>query len=148
MDCYGTYSKVKEQCPSCDKFPWCKDAGDHVSAHMPFENIEYAEEFGDNRTPLEQMYEKEKDKTDMLISAFSACLRIMIELKAKRPETFKYVWAKIENPSLSYSEIAQRFKTTKQNCDYHIHQGMKLFKELEHAVLIDQRFKSKKFDAR
>ncbi len=61
-------------------------------------------------------------------------------MKEKFPATFKIVDAKIAEPNLSYSELAERFSCRKQNVQYHLKKAVRMFPELSFALIVDSRF--------
>lgn len=75
-----------------------------------------------------------------VIRAFSQSLRILVNLKEKYPQTYRILEAKLDNPSLSYTELATRFSCRKQNVQYHLKKAVALCPELSYALLIDTRF--------
>jgi len=84
--------------------------------------------------------ESDSDKLDKTLSALSRCVRGLVQLKDRHPETFKFVIAKLDRPSLSYSEIASQFDCRKQNVMYHFKKAVSLMPELSHALIVDRRF--------
>jgi len=86
---------------------------------------------------------KEMDEIDLkkkLFSALSQAVMLMIALKEKYPETYRIVEAKMENPSLSYSELARIFDCRKQNILYHLKRAVALCPELSCVLIVDSRF--------
>jgi DNA-directed RNA polymerase specialized sigma24 family protein len=81
----------------------------------------------------------EPDASDLKEEMARALLELL-NLREKYPESFRFVMAKIENPSLSYSEIAHRFKCRKQNVQYHLRKALSVCANLRHALLIDPRY--------
>lgn len=79
---------------------------------------------------------------DSILRAFSQSLRILVNLKEKHPQTYRILEAKLDNPNLSYTELALRFSCRKQNVQYHLKKAVSLCPELSHALLIDTRFSS------
>lgn len=77
-----------------------------------------------------------------ILKAFSQSLRILVDLKEKHPQTYRILEAKLDNPNLSYTELASRFSCRKQNVQYHLKKAVSLCPELSHALLIDTRFTS------
>ena len=55
-----------------------------------------------------------------VIRAFSQSLRILVNLKEKHPRTYRILEAKLDDPSLSYADLALRFSCRKQNVQYHL----------------------------
>ncbi len=77
-----------------------------------------------------------------MVKAFSQSLRILVNLKEKHPQTYRIVEAKLDNPNLSYTELALQFSCRKQNVQYHLKKAVSLCPELSYALLIDTRFSS------
>lgn len=77
-----------------------------------------------------------------VIKALSQSLRILVNLKEKHPQTYRILEAKLDNPNLSYTELALRFSCRKQNVQYHLKKAVSLCPELSHALLIDTRYTS------
>lgn len=75
-----------------------------------------------------------------VIRAFSQSLRILVSLKEKYPRTYRILEAKLDNPELSYADLATRFSCRKQNVQYHLRKAVSFCPELSHALLIDSRF--------
>ena len=75
-----------------------------------------------------------------LMKAFSTSLRKLIQMTEKFPMTFEIVDAKIAEPNLSYSELAERFSCRKQNVQYHLKKAVRMFPELSFALIVDSRF--------
>ena len=72
-----------------------------------------------------------------LLQAFSKSLRKLVRMKEKFPVTFEIVDAKIAEPNLSYSELAERFSCRKQNVQYHLKKAVRMFPELSFALIVD-----------
>lgn len=96
--------------------------------------------------PHPSLSEKEEKTGDTakvfsaVIRAFSQALRLLVNLKDKHPQTYRILEAKLDNPSLSYTDLAERFSCKKQNVQYHLKKAVSLCPELSHALLIDTRF--------
>lgn len=75
-----------------------------------------------------------------VIRAFSQSLRILVNLKEKHPRTYRILEAKLDDPSLSYADLALRFSCRKQNVQYHLKKAVSFCPELSYALLIDSRF--------
>lgn len=84
---------------------------------------------------LEEINLKQK-----LFAALSQAVTVMISIKEHYPETYRIVEAKMENPNLSYSELAKRFDCKKQNILYHLKRAVALCPELSCALIVDARF--------
>lgn len=78
--------------------------------------------------------------TSQLLKALSQSIRVMIEMKDRYPHTFEIMDAKLQDPSLSYSDIAKRFSCRKQNVQYHLKRAVQICPELSTALLVDTRF--------
>jgi len=77
---------------------------------------------------------------DRALIALGHCVKILIALKERHPETYKFVEAKMEKPAISYSELAAMFNCRKQNVLYHFRKAVRLHPELSHALIVDRRF--------
>ena len=85
---------------------------------------------------------KLNDFFNSVIRALSQSLRLLVNLKEKHPQTYRILEAKLDNPHLSYTELALRFSCKKQNVQYHLKKAVSLCPELSHALLIDTRYSS------
>lgn len=85
-------------------------------------------------------YGDNKQLFTTMLRAFSQSLRLLVNLKEKHPQTYRILEAKLDDPSLSYTELAVRFSCRKQNVQYHLKKAVSLCPELSHALLIDTRF--------
>jgi hypothetical protein len=100
-----------------------------------YENIAYAEEYA-----IHPAYDFDHKQKDEILAALGSCVFMLVEMKEKHPETFKYVMTKIQAPGLSYADIAKKYCCKKQNVQYHLRKAMKLCPSLEQAFLIDCRY--------
>ena len=83
------------------------------------------------------------DQPEALSRAFSAlgqCVKALVSMKERHPDTYKFVIAKMDNPSISYSELASMFNCRKQNVQYHFKKAVSIIPELSHALIVDSRF--------
>jgi hypothetical protein len=95
----------------------------------------------DSLSVMHPAYEEGEDnELDRTLSALGQCVRRLVALKDKHPDTFKFVIAKMDSPALSYSELAARFECRKQNVMYHFKKAVGLIPELSHALIVDRRF--------
>ena len=78
-------------------------------------------------------------RVEKALSALGQCVRRLVAMKDSHPDTYKFVIAKMDRPSMSYSEIALMFNCKKQNVLYHFRKAVKLFPELSHALIVDRR---------
>jgi hypothetical protein len=85
-------------------------------------------------------YAEDVDRVDDVLRSLGKCVFKLVELKEKRPETWKFVEMKLADPSASYSALAARGKCRKQNVYYHLRLATKLFPELASALIVDMRF--------
>ncbi len=86
---------------------------------------------------------EEMDEIDLkkrMFSTLSQAVMLMVSLKERYPETYRIVEAKMENPSLSYSELARIFDCRKQNILYHLKRAVALCPELSCVMIVDSRF--------
>lgn len=67
-------------------------------------------------------------------------MRILIDLKERHPMTYRILDAKMQEPHLSYTDLAKRFACKKQNVQYHLKKAVEVCPELYTALLIDSRF--------
>lgn len=94
-------------------------------------------------TVMHPAYDEEgeaEDRIERALSALGQCVRRLVAMKDKHPDTYKFIIAKMDKPALSYSEIALMFDCKKQNVLYHFRKAVKLFPELSHALIVDRRF--------
>ena len=75
-----------------------------------------------------------------LLISLAKTVRILVEMKEKYPETYKFVDAKMMDPTLSYSQLAERFSCRKQNVLYHLKKAVSIHPELSSALIVDTRF--------
>jgi hypothetical protein len=73
-------------------------------------------------------YAEDVDRVDDVLRSLGKCVFKLVELKEKRPETWKFVEMKLADPSASYSALAARGKCRKQNVYYHLRLATKLFR--------------------
>jgi len=78
-----------------------------------------------------------RENIDGILKAMAKCLRCFIALKEEDPEVYRLIDAKLENPSLSYSELGRKFGCTKQNIQHHLKRAISLMPELGSALLVD-----------
>lgn len=77
---------------------------------------------------------------DEALSALGQCVKALVSMKDSHPETYKFVIAKMDKPSLSYAEIAKMHNCKKQNVLYHFKKAVRIIPELSHALIVDRRF--------
>lgn len=75
-----------------------------------------------------------------IFSALSKSIHLLSDMRMKHPETYKFVDAKMQNPDITYHELALRFSCRKQNVMYHLRKAVELCPELSCALLVDTRF--------
>ncbi len=75
-----------------------------------------------------------------LLRALSQSVRILVGLKERHPVTYRILDAKMQNPRLSYTELAERFSCRKQNVQYHLKKAVEVCPALSHVLIIDSRF--------
>ncbi len=75
-----------------------------------------------------------------LLRAFSESVRILVRLKERHPLTYRILDAKMQNPCLSYTDLAARFSCRKQNVQYHLKRAVEVCPALSHVLIIDSRF--------
>ena len=76
---------------------------------------------------------------DELLAALSRTIQILLRMKEHNPETYRVVEAKMAEPRLSYSQLAEKLSCRKQNIQYHLKRAVQLCPELSYALLIDTR---------
>ena len=76
---------------------------------------------------------------DELFAALSQTIRVLLRMKESNPETYRVVEAKMAEPLLSYSQLAEKLSCRKQNIQYHLRRAVQLCPELGYALLIDTR---------
>ncbi len=86
---------------------------------------------------------EETDEVELkkrMFSTLSQAVMLMVSLKERYPETYRILEAKMENPGLSYSELARIFDCRKQNILYHLKRAIALCPELSCVLIVDTRF--------
>ena len=92
-------------------------------------------------TVMHPAYDESDDgRIEKALSALGQCVRRLVAMKDKHPDTYKFVIAKMDKPALSYSEIALMFNCRKQNVMYHFKKAVGIIPELSHALIVDRRF--------
>ncbi len=76
---------------------------------------------------------------DELFAALSQTIRVLLRMKERNPETYRVVEAKMAEPLLSYSQLAEKLCCRKQNIQYHLKRAVRICPELSCALLIDTR---------
>ena len=99
--------------------------------------------------PLQEMHpayrtdfdEQDDDRfnKDELFAALSQTVRVLLQMKESNPETYRVVEAKMAEPLLSYSQLAEKLSCRKQNIQYHLKRAVQICPELGYALLIDTR---------
>jgi hypothetical protein len=89
---------------------------------------------------MEDDYDTRADVKSEMLGALALCVRMLLELNERRPFTFKIAMGKIENPYLSYEQLATQLNCTKQNIQYHLAQAIKLYPVLENALIVNERY--------
>lgn len=97
-------------------------------------------QFCEQLTCMHPAYVEKTSERDAMFQALSNCIFSLLRMKDKFPETFDFAMTKIQNPSLSYEKIAAMYNCKKQNVQYHLKRAMSICKELEAAILVDQRY--------
>lgn len=77
---------------------------------------------------------------NLLLSALSRSIRVLMRLRDEHPMTFKILDAKMAEPMLSYSDLAARFQCKKQNVQYHLRKAVGICPELSAALILDTRY--------
>ncbi len=75
-----------------------------------------------------------------VLRALAGTVRFLVELKENYPQTYRIVDAKLFQPELSYTDLAERFCCRKQNIQYHLKKAVELCPELSDALMIDSRY--------
>lgn len=98
-----------------------------------YDDISYAEEFAARPSV-------ESDDSRRLPFAVADLVRTMVALNSKSPVTFQAVMARLENPSLSYAQIAVKFGCKKQNIDYHLKRAERAVPGIQEAFLVNPNY--------
>lgn len=106
---------------------------------IPVESVMYSEEYSDLPEISEGGDALNVDINEVF-SAMGRCLRTLVSMKEKYPDTYSIIISKIDKPFLSYSELATMHKCRKQNIQYHLKKAVDICPELVHALIIDSRF--------
>ena len=94
----------------------------------------YEEEKTQQNTDDNIYYRKED-----LFTALSQAIRVLLRMKEQNPETYRVIEAKMAEPLLSYSQLAEKLSCRKQNILYHLKKAVRLCPELSCALIIDTR---------
>ena len=84
--------------------------------------------------------DEEQDALHAAMAALGKCVRRLVDLKDQAPLTYLLVMVKLEQPYLSYTDIATQHSVSKQGVFYHFKKAVKMMPELSKALLIDSRF--------
>ena len=76
----------------------------------------------------------------LLLKALAQSVRVLVGLKERHPQTYRILDAKLQNPGLSYTDLARRFSCKKQNVQYHLKKAVELCPELSQVLIIDTRY--------
>ena len=68
------------------------------------------------------------------IAALSQTVRMLLLLKEKKPSTYRVVEARMDEPHLTYTSLAEKLACRKQNIDYHLKRALEFCPELEYAL--------------
>ena len=118
-----------KQDPTLLAYAGVKDAADFVSLQ---------EMHPAYRGDLDELGNDRFDK-DELFAALSQTIRVLLQMKERNPETYRVVEAKMAEPMLSYSQLAEKLCCRKQNIQYHLKRAVRICPELSCALLIDTR---------
>ena len=93
---------------------------------------------------FENMDETEKEpapciREENILSVLSQALQILIKMKEQNPVTYRVLEAKMTQPRLSYSQLAEKLCCRKQNISYHLRKAVQICPELGSALIIDTR---------
>ncbi len=77
---------------------------------------------------------------EKIFRSLAKTIRLLTKMKEQHPETYKFIEAKMDNPRLTYTELAGMFSCKKQNVLYHLKKATMICPELRNALLIDARF--------
>lgn len=113
MNCYGNYSRKKKDCKTCKLASYCCDAGDPgedlQGKTVSYDVIEDHENFAVSAIPVavaEKAEPRRYTRKDMLEAiAFMVCLDA---------QTLEFLDLKINDPSLSFSDIARGRNISRQ----------------------------------
>jgi len=79
------------------------------------------------------------EQKENILSVLSQALQILIRMKEQNPVTYRVVEAKMSQPMLSYSQLAEKLCCRKQNISYHLRKALQICPELGCALIIDTR---------
>lgn len=121
MQCYGReYGKLTE-CATCEYVDYCKDAGDP----QPVSQIQY----DDSRSVREEKPQLAEPEHTYTADQMADLFRRLIYLDDPRLRTI--IQLKVENPSISFSEIAAHYGISKQAIHQYVKQAVAMFPELK-----------------
>ena len=83
---------------------------------------------------LEDACEEDPSCRDALISALAQTVKMLLRLKEKKPSTYRVVEARMDEPHLTYTGLAEKLACRKQNIDYHLRRALEFCPELEFAL--------------
>lgn len=89
----------------------------------PYGSYDCLTEMNDNSFPRDEW-----------ISALSQTVKMLVRLKEKKPSTYRVVEARMDEPHLSYADLAEKLSCRKQNIDYHLRRALEFCPELEYAL--------------
>ena len=127
QECYGDHYGKLPVCKTCKYAEYCREAGDlPVSSHVEYDDAR-------NSAPSKkQLAEPEHTYTaDQMAELF----RRLIYLED--PRLRKIIQLKLENPAVSYSEIAKFYGITKQAIHQYVKTAVESFPELK--VILQNR---------
>lgn len=126
-ECYGDHYGKLPECKTCQYAEYCREAGDlPVCSHMQYDDAR-------NSAPSKkQLSEPERTYT---ASQMSELFRRLIYLDDERLR--RIIQLKLENPSVSFSEIGKQYGITKQAIHQYVKGAVEYFPELK--VILQNR---------
>jgi hypothetical protein len=146
--CYGNHGKKSfitragdsasvGNCRRCSSAKWCKDAGDiKPEDHVELDKVAFSEQCATQP----DFTSEPADDCIKCASAMAKCVRELLALEKQSPLRFHVIMAKLSNPEMAYSQIAERFGIQKQLVQYHLRVAIGIFPELGRAILINRKY--------
>ena len=130
-NCYGNYSTRRTRCHDCELAMYCRDAGDPApdlqGRIIEYDTIEYAEEYAVPAEPLPGAIKK-SERAMYTRSDLLEAISFLVCLDAK---TLEFLDAKINDPSVSFADLAKSRRISRQAVHKFISKRCREVPELE-----------------
>lgn len=121
QECYGDHYGKLPECKTCQYAEYCKEAGDPAVGSMV--------QYDDARNPMPARKQLSEPERTYTASQMSELFRKLIYLDDERLR--RIIQLKLENPSVSYSEIGKSYGITKQAIHQYVKKAVEYFPELK-----------------